>query len=408
MKIPATTRRALLGGLGAGFAGAVLLKAQQDGSRVSVGGTADEPRVPSMGELKTMQEFETVASYKLPRDAFDYTAQGAEGEFTLRRNREAFDWVELVPRDIVDVSSVNTASQVLGTPMKFPIFVSPTAGMSALNHDGEIACYQGATAASDTAMIVSPNSSFPVDKIAAAANGTIWWQLYPQEDLGHTRELLDQDVAAGAKAIVMTVDQQAEFAENNLRDRHLSGAPLGGATVASGTAAAAAGLGLGARQNQYRVATARLWYSFQYVDQVRKMLNVPLLVKGVVTGEDAKLFVDHGVDGIYVSNHGGRSMDYEPSTLEVLTEIVDAVPSKVPVIFDSGIRSGSDILKALALGAKAVCLGRVPRWGLAAYGAAGVQRVLEILQAELVIAMAQTGRPDLASIDRTLVRTNFR
>jgi isopentenyl diphosphate isomerase/L-lactate dehydrogenase-like FMN-dependent dehydrogenase len=138
------------------------------------------------------------------------------------------------------------------------------------------------------------------------------------------------------------------------------------------------------------------------------MLSVPLAVKGVLTGEDAKAFVDHGFDSIYVSNHGGRSLDYDPSTLEVLAEIVDAVPARVPVLFDSGIRNGSDILKALALGAKAVCIGRGVRWGLAAYGPPGVQRVLEILQGELVMAMAQTGRPDLASIDRSLIRTHFR
>jgi isopentenyl diphosphate isomerase/L-lactate dehydrogenase-like FMN-dependent dehydrogenase len=133
-----------------------------------------------------------------------------------------------------------------------------------------------------------------------------------------------------------------------------------------------------------------------------------MLAKGILTGEDAKLCVDHGFNGIYVSNHGGRSVDYGPSTLEVLAEIVDAVQGRVPVLFDSGIRSGSDILKALGLGAKAVCIGRGVRWGLAAYGPEGVQRILEILQAELVMAMAQTGRPTLASIDRSLVRTRFR
>ena len=137
------------------------------------------------------------------------------------------------------------------------------------------------------------------------------------------------------------------------------------------------------------------------------MVKVPLLAKGILTGEDARLCLEHGLDGVYVSNHGGRSLDYSPSTLEVLPEIVDAVGGKAPVLFDSGIRRGTDILKALALGASAVCLGRVPRWGLAAYGAPGVQRVLEILQAELVQAMAYTGRPTLASIDHTLVRTDF-
>ncbi len=410
MKRTAPTRRRVLGGLGAGFAG-VLLRSQRDpirdGLRVSAGGTTDEPRVPGMDELKTVQEFETVAYYKLPRDSFDYTAQGAEGEFTLRRNREAFDWVELIPRDIADVSSVKTDTQVLGTSLKFPIFVSPSAGMSALNRDGEMACHQGATAASDTPMIISANASFPVDKIAAAASSPIWWQLYPQEDLDHTKELLDRALAAGSKAIVMTVDQQAEYAESNARDRHLTGAPSSGGAGGDEAFSHAASV-FSAHQNQYRLGTARLWYNWQYFDKVRNMLKVPLLVKGVLTGEDAKLFVDQGADGIYVSNHGGRSLDYDPSTIEVLADIVGAVPARVPVIFDSGIRSGSDILKALALGAKAVCLGRAVRWGLAAYGAAGVQRVLELLQAELVMAMEQTGRPDLASIDRTLVRTHFR
>ena len=241
-----------------------------------------------MDELKTVREFEAVAYNKLTRATFDYSAQGAEGEFTLRRNREAFNWVELVPRDVVDVSSVKTATQVLGTPMKFPIFVSPTAGMSALYRDGEMACHQAATAASDTPMIISANASFPVDRIAAAASSPVWWQLYPQQDLDHTKDLLDRAVGAGAKAIVITVDQQAEYVDNNAHDRHLNAAPLGGGLAAGGVATAA-GAPPGQGQNQYRVSTARLWYSWQYFDQVRKMLNVPLLVKGVVTGEDAEV-----------------------------------------------------------------------------------------------------------------------
>jgi len=395
MKRSGATRRALLGGLGAGAAGTALLKAQQDPSR-------DSTRVPGMNELKTVVEFEAVMYAKAPRETYTYTAYGSEGEFTLRRNRQAFDWVELVPKAMVDVSSVKTATQILGTPMNYPMMVSPSAGHGALYRDGEMATHQGAAAASATPMIISANASFPVDKIAAAGASPIWWQLYPQEDMDHTKDLLDHALAAGAKAIVMTVDQQASYYERSLRDRNLNAAPLGGGGRPGGGRAAAAA------SNPYRVPPSRLWYNWQYADQVRKMLNVPLLVKGVLTGEDAKAFVDQGFDGIYVSNHGGRSLDYDPSTLEVLTEIVDAVPARVPVLFDSGIRSGSDILKALALGAKAVCLGRAIRWGLAAYGPAGVQRVLEILQAELVMAMAQTGRPDLALIDRSLVRTHFR
>jgi len=397
MKKSSTTRRTVLGGLGAGLAGASLLKPQQDPFR-------DHSRIPAMNELKTAVEFEPVAFAKLPRVTYTYTAYGSEGEFTLRRNREAFDWVELVPRGVVDVRSVKPATEVLGTPMSFPMMVSPSAAHGALHPDGEMGTHKGATSAANTPMIISANASFPVDKIAAAAASPVWWQLYPQEDMESTKELLDKALAAGAKAIVMTVDQQASYYERAIHDRHLDGGPLGGdrRPTSRGRAAAAAA------SNPYRVPPGRLWYNWQYADQVRKMLSVPLAVKGVLTGEDAKAFVDHGFDAIYVSNHGGRSLDYDPSTLEVLTEIVDAVPARVPVLFDSGIRSGSDILKALALGAKAVCLGRVIRWGLAAYGPPGVQRILEILQAELITAMAQTGSPDLASIDRTLLRTHFR
>ncbi len=405
MKKSGATRRALLGGIGAGLAGTALVKSQQDPFH-------DHSRVPGMDELKKVVDFEEVAYAKLPRATWTYTAYGAEGEFTLRRNREAFDWVELVPRGVADVSTVKTATEILGTPLNFPMFVSPSAAHGALYRDGEMGTHQGASAASSTPMIISANASFPVDKIAAAGTSPIWWQLYPQEDMDRTKDLLDRALAAGAKAIVMTVDQQATYYEHSQHDRHLNAGPLGGDEGGGGRGrGAAAGRGAAGNQaagNPYRVPTGRLWYNWQYAEQVRKLLTVPLLVKGVLTGEDAKEFVNRGFDGIYVSNHGGRTMDYDPSTLEVLAEIVDAVPSRVPVLLDSGIRCGSDILKALALGAKAVCLGRTIRWGLAAYGPAGVQRVLEILQGELMMAMAQTGRPDLASIDRSLVRTNLR
>lgn len=404
MKKKGATRRTVLGGLGLGAAGASLLESQQDPFR-------DHSRVPGMDELKTVVEFEPVAFAKLPRETYTYTAYGSEGEFTLRRNREAFDWVELVSRGVVDASTVKTATNILGTPMNFPIMVSPSAAHIALHPDGEMGTHKGATAAANTPMIISANASLSVDKIAAAATSPLWWQLYPQEDFDRTKELLDTALAAGAKAIVMTVDQQASYYERAIHDRHLDAGPLGGGPRGARGAGRAGGRGraaAGAPANPYRVPPGRLWYNWQYADQVRKYLTVPMAVKGVLTGEDAKAFVEHGFDAIYVSNHGGRSLDYDPSTLEVLTEIVDAVPARIPVLFDSGIRSGSDILKTLALGAKAVCIGRAVRWGLAAYGPAGVQRILEILQRELVTAMAETGMSDLATIDRTLVRTHFR
>jgi 4-hydroxymandelate oxidase len=379
-------------GLAGFLAGSPLLRSQQDPFR-------DHSRVPSMGELTNAFDFESVAYAKLPRYNFDYTAYGTDGEFTLRRNREAYDWVELIPERTLDAGTPQTATEVLGTKMAFPIFVSPSSGHALLHPEAEVGTYKGATAASNTPYIVSNASSMPFEKIVPAAKGPLWFQLYPRQELDEDRELLEKVQENGARAIVVTIDQVAAEHERVLHDRNLT-AP---ATPRSG----ARGGRTAAPHNPYRLMEYRLWYTWEFFDRIRPFVKVPLLVKGIVTAADAKMCLEHGLDGIYISNHGGRSLDYSPATLEVLPEIVDAVGGKVPILFDSGIRRGTDILKALALGASAVCLGRVPRWGLAAYGSEGVQRILEIMQAELVQAMAYTGRPTLASIDRTLVRTDF-
>jgi 4-hydroxymandelate oxidase len=368
------------------LAGSPLLQGQQDPFR-------DHSRVPALDELKTAFDFEPVAYAKLPRYNYDYTAYGTDGEFTLRRNREAFDWVELIPNRASDVTPIQTSTGILGTKMDFPIMISPSAGHSMLHPDGEMATYQGAIAASNTPYIVSNVSSFPFEKIAAAGKGTLWFQLYPKLELDDNREVLERVQTAGAKAVVVTIDQQADVHERALHDRHLGARPPAPRRAPP--------------KNPYRVPENRLFYDWRIFDQIRPLVKVPLLAKGILTAEDARLCLEHGLDGVYVSNHGGRSLDYSPSTLEVLPEIVDAVGGKVPILFDSGVRRGADALNALALGAKAVCLGRVPRWGLGAYGAPGVQRILEILQAELVQAMVYTGRPNPASINRTLVRTDF-
>jgi 4-hydroxymandelate oxidase len=384
------TRRNALCGLAGFLAGSPRLAAQHDPFR-------NHSRVPGIQELLTAFDFEAVAHAKLPREAYDYTAQGVESEFTLRRNREAFDWVSIVPRAVADVSSIQTATEVLGTKLSFPIMIAPTAGQEQLHPQGELAMYRGGTAASDTTMIVSNNASFPIDKIAAAAKGSLWFQLYPRQQIDASRAIVEGAQAAGARAIVITVDQQSSYYERQAHYRYLGASTV--RTSQRGRSAAAT--------NPYRIADIRLWYDWTFVQQIRPFVKVPMLIKGVVTAEDARLCVEHGLDGIVVSNHGGRSLDYGPATLEVLPEIADAVSGRIPVIIDSGFRRGSDIFKALALGAKAVCLGRVSRWGLGAYGSPGVQRVLEILQDELTMTMAQAGRPTLASIDRSAVRMDF-
>ncbi len=388
-------RRESLRALGAFLAGSPLLSDLLPGQQDVV---RDHSRVPGLKELLTAFDFETVAYAKQPREAYDYRAYGAEGEFTLRRNREAFDWVELIPKR-VSSGAMDTSTEVLGTKMAFPLLVSPTAGHGEIHPEGELATHKGASAASGTPMILSNNTSFPFDKVAAAAPGPMWVQLYPKQQLDANRTYLEAAQMNGARAVVVTVDQQVSYYERALHDRNLNPGRGGGFRSAAGR--------VSTNSNPYRVGDNRLWYEWKFFDEIRPFVKVPLIAKGIVTPEDAKLCLEHGVDCVYVSNHGGRSLDYGPATLEVLPEIVDAVGGKAPVIFDSGIRRGTDILKALALGANAVCLGRVPLWGLGSFGAAGVQRVLEILQAELVQAMRYTGRTNLASIDRRMLLTNF-
>ncbi len=384
------SRRGVFRAMAGVLAGSPLLRAQQDPFR-------DHSRVPGLDEMRTVFDFEPVAYATLPRRVYDYTSYGADGEFTLRRNRETFDWVDLVPRGAVDAASVSTSTEVLGTKLEYPIMVAPSSGHLLLHAEGEAATHVGCTAAANTVLISSHVASLPIEKITAAAKGTVWYQLYPRRELDYNRKVVEAVQAAGCRAVVVTVDQQASSFERSMHDRNLLGPTGRGPAPASSPAP----------HNPYGVSPERLWYEWKLFDQLRPFVHVPMLAKGIVTGEDARLGLEHGLDGIYVSNHGGRSLDYEPSTLEVLPEIVDAVKGKVPVIVDSGFRRGSDILKALALGASAVCVSRPQRWGLAAYGAPGVERVLQILQAELRLAMATTGRPTIASIDKTLVRTYF-
>ncbi|MBS1873907.1 MAG: alpha-hydroxy-acid oxidizing protein [Acidobacteria bacterium] len=383
------TRRGAVRAVAGFLAGSPLVRAQQDPFR-------DHSRVPGLGELKTTFDFEPVAYAKLPRYTYDYTSYGADGEFTLRRNREAFDWVDLAPRSLAAGGRpVSTGVEVLGTRLEYPIMVAPSAAHAALHPEAEVATCAGCAAASNTVLISSGVASLSFDKIAASTKAPLWYQLYPSRNMDDNRKLLDVVQSSGAKAIVVTVDQQAPVFERIQHDRNLQRPPGGGG------GRPAAGL------NLYGVSDRRLWYEWKMFDELRAFVRLPILIKGVMTAEDARLAVEHGLNGVYVSNHGGRSVDYEESPLEVLPEVVDAVKGRVPVLVDGGFRRGADILKALALGAAAVAVCRPQRWGLAAYGGAGVQRVFEILQAEFRLAMAATGRTSIASIDGSIVRTYF-
>jgi isopentenyl diphosphate isomerase/L-lactate dehydrogenase-like FMN-dependent dehydrogenase len=262
--------------------------------------------------------------------------------------------------------------------------------------------HKGGTSASVT-MIVSSGSSFPFDKVMASAPGPLWFQLYRMDTAEATIERVERVQDYGYKAIAWTVDGSVQpYRERVLHDRHLGGYGESDESNRQGTRGRRAAA---LRKANYGITGTEL--DWRFLDEFRSHVKVPLLIKGILSAEDARQCVEHGIDGIVVSNHGARRVGHGCSSLEVLPEIADEVKGRIPVLVDSGFRRGSDVLKALALGAKAVCLGRVPRWGLAAYGPAGAQRVLEIIQAELVLALADTGRPSLDSIDRSLVRTNF-
>ena len=386
------------------LAGSPLLGAQLDPRPLK-----DHRRVPGLDEMIDAFDFEPICFANMTLRNYDYMAHGSDSEFTLRRNREAFQWVDLIERPGVSPDAVDPSTEVLGITLKYPIFVAPSTRQRDLHPDGDSGMYQGATA-TGTPMIVASGSSVPIQRVAEAATGPRWSQFYPIQNLTAARDQIELFQSHGAQAIVVTVDQQASNYERDLHDRNLGGTGRGGGGRGAAAASEAGTVPRASAKRgpaQYGADPRRLWYNWKYLDDIRPFVKGKMLVKGIVTAEDAKLCVERGIDGIIVSNHGGRTLDYVPSTLEVLPEIVDAVGGKIPVLVDSGFRRGSDLVKAIALGANAVCLGRSARWGLGAFGPAGVQRLLEIIQTEFREAMAKTGRKTLAALDRTAVRTNF-
>ena len=384
------SRRQALVGLGTFLAASPLVYAQRDPWPLG-----PHRRFRGLEEMRDVFDFEPLFRANVPLSSYDYTAHGTESEFTLYRNRDAFDWVTLVGGGGVTLNDVDTSTELFNRRMPSPILLAPTAGQRRLHPEGERGMYRAATTASTT-MIVSNASSFPYSQIAASANGPLWFQRYATRELNINREVLDRAQADGCEAVVVTIDQQASYYERDLHDRHLGGVPRRVTRRIRREAT-----------NPYRVNDNRLWYEWRLFDDLRPMCEVPMLAKGILTGQGAKQCIEHGVDGVIVSNHGGRALDYGPSTLEVLEEVVEAVNGRVPVLIDSGFRRGVDVLKALALGADAVCLGRASRWGLGAFGEAGAQRVIEIVNEELKLAMASVGRASVAEVDRSTVITNF-
>ena len=349
-------------------------------------------------------ELEDMARAKVPRPAFDYIAGGADDEVSLRRNREAYQKWALRPRVLVDVAKRDTSTMVLGQRISMPILIAPTAFHGLVHPDGEIATACGA-ADSGTVMIVSAIATKTLEDIAASVAAPRWFQLYVWKDRKVTADLVKRAATVGYRAICLTVD--TPFLGRREKDERNAFTLPPGLGIANVRLAGLDGMPESERGSAFAKYVAELLdpsVTWKDIAWLRSLTSLPLVLKGIMTAEDATLAVENGVNGIVVSNHGGRQLDSTLGTLDALPEIVDAVHGRAEVYMDGGIRRGTDVLKALALGAKAVLVGRSPLWGLALGGAEGVRAVLEHLRNEFALAMALTGRSTVAQIDRGLVQ----
>lgn len=330
-------------------------------------------------------DLERLAADALEPGAHGYFAGGAADERALRRNREAFAEWELRPRVLVDVSDVSTAVSVLGCEMSLPVAVAPVA-FQRLAHSGGEEAMARAAAAAGTIMGLSTLATASPREVAAAAPGSPrWMQLYLFRDRGVTRALLDEAVDAGFEAILLTVD--APYAGRRERDLR-TGFEIPADVRTPAIEAAVGRESLSIAEVFGLVDPSIGWDD---LEALAGECDLPVLVKGLVTAEDAELAVEHGAGGVVVSNHGGRQLDAAPATIDALPEVVEAVAGRIPVLMDGGIRRGSDVAVALALGADAVLAGRAALWGLATGGQAGVERALGFLADELRLTLALLG-----------------
>lgn len=354
-----------------------------------------------MSEPVNILEFEALARANVEPGAWDYISGGAEDEITLRENRAAFERTFLRPRYLVDVSKRDLSTTVLGTKIPFPLLLSP-AGYHSLSHpDGECETARAASAAG-IVMMLSTVSTRTMEDVAAAATAAapLWYQLYMMEDMDVNVWLIHRAERNGYRALVLTVD--ASFLGNRERDRRnqFSFDAVDVQNLLTRTDDAPA---LVLNSTHYGQIKWKQDLSWRDVEWLRQQTKLPIIVKGLLTAEDAQLAADHGAAGIVVSNHGGRQLDGAPATLDVLPEIVAAVGDRVEIYLDGGVRRGSDIVKAVALGARAVCIGRPYIWGLAADGTRGVARVIEILRSEFDLAMALTGKTSISQLDQSVI-----
>jgi isopentenyl diphosphate isomerase/L-lactate dehydrogenase-like FMN-dependent dehydrogenase len=350
--------------------------------------TDESPTTP--GPPLNVFDYEALARARMPGPLWDFVCAGADDEVTLAENRRAFERVAIRPRVLVDVGKVDVTTRLLGDAAAAPIMIAPFGPQGAMWADGDLAVARAAGAVG-LALVAGSGASRTIEDIAAAASAPVWLQLYLYPERERTLALVRRAEAAGCRSIALTVDS-ARFGrkERSLRTEDQFDWP---------EAANLAGLPP-ATAPWVRGAPA----TWDDVDWLMSATKLPLVLKGVLTGEDAAIAAARGVAGIVVSNHGGRQLDGAVASLDALPEVVEAVAGRCEVYLDGGVRRGTDILKALALGARAVMVGRPVAWGLTATGQDGVADVLRMLTTELVLAMRLAGRSTLADIDRAAVR----
>ena len=349
------------------------------------------------GEPVNVDDFEEAARARLDPGAYGYFAGGAGDEHTLRENAAAFTRWELRPRVLVDVGEVSTATTVLGTELSLPLLVAPTAFQRLAHPDGELATARAAAAAGTIMCLSTLSSVSPVELAEAAPGAPQWFQLYWSQDRGFTKELVEAVADAGFRALVLTVDLPVA----GQRERDVR------AAFALPDDLPLPNLPVRLQRQDFHGALDRIVdpaLTWRDLEWLRAACPLPLVLKGVLTAEDALLAAEHGAAAVIVSNHGGRQLDGVPASLDVLPEVAEAVGERVEVLVDGGIRRGADVLKALALGARAACSGRAILWGLASAGEEGASRVLELFRAELERGLKLLGCCSPAEVTKAHVR----
>ena len=345
-------------------------------------------------------EFEAAARERMPKSEYDFVAGGATDEITLQRTRAVFDAIMLRPRMLVDISEMSLATTVQGQHISFPVMGDPSGGHGRAHPDAEVATAK-AVGAMGTAMVLSSGSSKTLEEVADAATGPIWFQQYFYSDRGLSVEMAERAKAAGYSVLCVTVDSTVQAKrERNIRNNYTNPPSPNYAHLElddwqNWEISTDAPRGVSALIN--RAAT---WSEVEWLSSTTSM---PVVLKGIMTGEDGRMAAESGAKGLIVSNHGARQLDTTFSSVEVLPEVVQAVEGKAEVYLDGGVRRGTDILKALALGARAVLVGRPLFWGLSVDGEAGLTKVLQMLKDELYISMGMCGRPTIESIDASLI-----